>query len=39
MVVKSTTFVEGDPKAPFSLAITSRHRGLYSFSWIAPLYH
>ena len=33
------TIVEGDPKAPFSIAITPRYRGrCYSFHWIAPLY-
>ena len=37
--VKLATEVEGDQKAPFSLATTPRWRGrLYSFSWIAPLY-
>ena len=33
--VKLATIVEGDPKAPFSIATTPRR---YSFSWIAPLY-
>ena len=33
------TVVEGDPKAPFSIATTPRFRGgRYSFPWIAPLY-
>ena len=33
------TVVEGDPKAPFSIATTPRCRGgCYSFPWIAPLY-
>ena len=37
--VKLVTLVEGDPKAPFSIAITPRcRRGRYSFLWIAPLY-
>ena len=37
--VKMATVVEGDPKAPFSIATTLRCRGgHYSFSWIAPLY-
>ena len=37
--VKLTTVVEGDPKAPFSIAIKPRCRGgRYSFSWNAPLY-
>ena len=32
------TVVEGDPKAPFSIATTLRCRGgHYSFLWIAPL--
>ena len=31
--------VEGDLKAPFSIATTPRCRGrCYSFPWIAPLY-
>ena len=38
-VVKLATLVEGDPKAPFSIAATPRCRGgRYSFPWIAPLY-
>ena len=37
--VKLTTFVEGDQKAPFSIATILRCRGgRYSFPWIAPLY-
>ena len=33
------TVVEGDPKAPFSIATTPRCRGgRYSFTWITPLY-
>ena len=37
--VKLATVVEGDQKAPFSIATTSRCReGRYSFPWIAPLY-
>ena len=33
------TVVEGDSKAPFSLARTPRcSRGRYSIPWIAPLY-
>ena len=33
------TVVEGDSKAPFSIATTPRCRGgLYSFPWIAQLY-
>ena len=32
------TLVEGNPKAPFSIATTSMCRGgRYSFPWIAPL--
>ena len=31
--------IEGDQKAPFSIATTPRCRGgRYSFPWIAPLY-
>ena len=38
-MLKLATLVEGDPKAPFSIAITPRCReGHYSFPWIAPLY-
>ena len=38
-VVKLATVVEGDPKAPFLIALTLRCRGeCYSFPWIAPLY-
>ena len=37
--VNLATVVEGDTKAPFSIAITPRLRGgRYSFPWIAPLY-
>ena len=37
--VKLVTVVEGDQKAPFSIATTLRCRGgRYSFPWIAPLY-
>ena len=37
--VKLATIVEGDPKAPFSIATTPRcRRGRYTFPWIAPLY-
>ena len=33
------TFVERDPKAPFSIVNTPRGRGgCYSVPWIAPLY-
>ena len=33
------TVVEGNRKAPFSIATTPRCReGRYSFPWIAPLY-
>ena len=32
------TIVEGDPKAPFSIATTPRCRGGHSIPWIAPLY-
>ena len=33
-----STFIEDNPKAPFSIATTTRHRGgHYSFPWIAPL--
>ena len=36
--VKLVTLVEGDLKAPFSIATTPRCRGgRYSFLWIAPL--
>ena len=34
----SAIFVEGDPKAPFSIATTPRRGGLYSYPWFAPLY-
>ena len=37
--VKLATIVEGDLKAPFSIATTPRCKGgLYSFPWIVPLY-
>ena len=37
--VKLATIVEGDPKAPFSIATTPSCRGgRYPFPWIAPLY-
>ena len=37
MYISWSTVVEGDPKAPFSVATTSRSRGgRYSFPWIAP---
>ena len=40
IVVKLVTVVEGDQKAPFSIATTPRcRRGRLSFPWIAPLYH
>ena len=36
---KLATVVAGDPKAPFSIATTTRCRkGRYSFLWIPPLY-
>ena len=36
---KLATVVEGDQKAPFSIATTPRCRGgRYSFLWIAPFY-
>ena len=38
-ISKLATVVEGDPKAPFSIATTPRCRGgHYSFPWIASLY-
>ena len=37
--VKLATVIEGDPKAPFSLATTPTFkRGHYYFPWIVPLY-
>ena len=37
--IKLVTLVEGEPKAPFSIATTPRCReGRYSFPWIATLY-
>ena len=39
IAVKLGTLVEGDPKAPFSIATTPRYRGgCYSLPLIAPLY-
>ena len=39
MNVKLATLVEGDPKAPFSIATTPKYtRGRYSIPWIAQLY-
>ena len=36
---KLATVVEGDPKAPFSIATTPKCREVcYSFPWITPLY-
>ena len=38
-LVKLATLVEGDPKAPFSIATTPMCWGVrYSVPWIAPLY-
>ena len=38
-LVKLATIVEGDPKAPFSIATTTWCRGRHYFIlWIAPLY-
>ena len=38
-LLKLSTVVEGNQKAPFSVATTLRCRGgHYSFPWIAPLY-
>ena len=37
--IKLATLVEGDPKAPFSIATTTTCKGgHYSIPWIAPLY-
>ena len=37
--IKVGNIVEGDPRAPFSIATTLRCRlGRYSIPWIAPLY-
>ena len=37
--VKLVIIIEGDQKAPFSIATTLRCRGgRYSFSWITPFY-
>ena len=39
IVSNLATLVEGDPKAPFSMATTLRCKGgRYFFRWIAPLY-
>ena len=36
---KVATLVEGDPKAPFSIATIPRCKGgCYSIPWTAPLY-
>ena len=38
VIKKLPIVVEGDPKAPFSIATTSRYKGgRYTFLWIAPL--
>ena len=38
-IFKLPTIVEGDQKAPFSIATTPRCKGgCYSFTWIVPLY-
>ena len=38
-IIKLATIVEGDPRAPFSIATPPRcTEGRYSFPWIAPLY-
>ena len=36
--VKLATIVEGNPKAPFSIATTPRCRGALLLPWIALLY-
>ena len=36
--VKLANVVEGDQKAPFSIATTGVRRGRFSFRWISPLY-
>ena len=37
--VKLATFVEGDQKAPFSIATTPKCRGeRYSIPWMVPLH-
>ena len=37
--VKFATVVDGDPKAPFSIATTPKCReGRYSIPWIVPVY-
>ena len=39
LYIKLATVVEGNPKAPFSIATSLRCRGMCnSFPWIAPLY-
>ena len=39
VIVKLASLVEGDQKAPFSIATTPRCRGgRHSFPWIAPVY-
>ena len=39
-LVKLAIVVEGDPKAPLSIATTPRCKEVrYSIPWIAPLYH
>ena len=39
MLNKLATFVEGDSKAPFSIATTPKCSGeRYSIPWMAPLY-
>ena len=39
ILVMLATLVEGDPKAPLSIATTPRYReGCYFFPWITPLY-
>ena len=39
LFIKLATVVEGDQKAPFSIATTpSCWGGRYSFPWIAPIY-
>ena len=40
MMMKLATIVEGDIKAPFSVATTPKRRigCYYFFPWIAPLY-
>ena len=39
LLYKLATIVEGNQKAPFSIATTPKYRGgHYSFPWNAPLY-